>query len=37
MKEHYSTVGDEEQRDALGLMASRIKTESVDLAKKDKE
>ncbi len=34
MKQHYSTVGDEEQRDAIGLVPSLVKTESVDLAKK---
>lgn len=34
MKEHYSTVGDEEQREGIGRVLSRVKTESVAIATK---
>ena len=33
MKQHYSTVSEDEQREGLGLVLSRVKAEGVDLAK----
>ena len=33
MKQHYSTVGEEEQREGLGLVLSRVKAEGVEIVK----
>lgn len=33
MKQHYSTVGDEEQREGIGLVLSRVKAEGVEIVK----
>lgn len=33
MKDHYSTVGEEEQREGIGLVLSRVKAEGVEIVK----